>query len=137
MQKPDIFGILKCLEPFHNCTPTLIQNPTIFTKIGKPTLCNPRNSEPWHIDNPGIPQNPGIFKFRQIFRTLSKDLRWCVLRKYLKVHHCRFGNLPICLDTFKNHTLKISHSHSSSSTLLLCKDKNVTRFSDLHWCNAL
>ena len=38
MQKPDIFGILKCLEPFHNCTPTLIQNPAIFTKIGKPSV---------------------------------------------------------------------------------------------------
>ena len=29
------FGVLECLEPFHNCT-LLIQNPAIFTKIGKP-----------------------------------------------------------------------------------------------------
>ena len=33
--------------------PTFIQNPVIFAKIGK-TLCNPGNSETWHIDKFGI-----------------------------------------------------------------------------------
>ena len=28
----------------------------------------------------------------------------------LKVHYCRFENLSMCLGSFKNNTLKISHS---------------------------
>ena len=64
MQKPGIIGILEYSEHFHNCIPTHIQNPVIFTKIGKPcvileiqnsdTLYNPGNSKPWHTDIPGI-----------------------------------------------------------------------------------
>ena len=30
----------------------------------------------------------------------------------LKVHSCRFENLPLCLCSYKNNTLKISHSWS-------------------------
>ena len=33
MQKPDIRGVLKYSETFHNYIPTYIQNPVIFTKI--------------------------------------------------------------------------------------------------------
>ena len=33
MQKPGIFRILEYSELFHNCIPTHIQNPVIFTKI--------------------------------------------------------------------------------------------------------
>ena len=30
----------------------------------------------------------------------------------LKAHYCRFENLPICLRSYKNNTLKISRSES-------------------------
>ena len=30
--------------------------------------------------------------------------------QYLKVHYCRVENLPICLCSYKNNTLKISYS---------------------------
>ena len=33
LQKPGILGILEYSVPFHNCIPTHIQNPVIFTKI--------------------------------------------------------------------------------------------------------
>ena len=32
------------------------------------------------------------------------------IRKYLKVNSCRFENLPTYSSSFKNYTLKISHS---------------------------
>ena len=31
------------------------------------------------------------------------------LRKYLKVHQCRFENLSISLSSYENNMLKISH----------------------------
>ena len=37
MQKPGMFIILEYSERFHNCIPMHVQNPVIFTKIGK--LC--------------------------------------------------------------------------------------------------
>ena len=63
-------GILEFSEPFHNCISTHIQNPVIFTKIGKPCAI-------LVIQNPGILttlniQNPDIFKTPEIFRPLSK-----------------------------------------------------------------
>ena len=42
MQKADLLGILEYSEPFHNCIPTHIQNPVIFTKIYE-------YSEFWHV----------------------------------------------------------------------------------------
>ena len=60
MQKPDILGILEYSEPFHNCIPTHIQNPVIFTKIGK--LCvTLEYLQSWNI------QNPDVFKTGHIF----------------------------------------------------------------------
>ena len=47
MEKPGIFGILEYSEPFHNSILTHIQNPIIFTKIGKPCV----NLK---VENPGI-----------------------------------------------------------------------------------
>ena len=80
--KLGIFRILEYLERFHNCISTHIQNPAIFTKIGKRfvtleiqntgILTILEYSEPWHIWNPTHIQNP------------LKDLRWSVMRKHLK-----------------------------------------------------
>ena len=55
MQKFGIFGILEYLESFNNCIPTHIQNPVIFTKMGK--LC-----VTLEIQNPRNTDNPGVFK---------------------------------------------------------------------------
>ena len=38
MQKPGIFGILEHSVPSHNCIPTPVQNPVIFTKTDKPCV---------------------------------------------------------------------------------------------------
>ena len=32
-----------------------------------------------------------------------------IMRKLLKVHQCRFGNLPIIFSSYENNMLKISH----------------------------
>ena len=36
MQEPGIIEMLEYSEPFNNCITTYMQNPAIFTKIGKP-----------------------------------------------------------------------------------------------------
>ena len=64
MQKPGIFGILKYSKPFRTRR-RLIFVMVIFTETG--ILCNPENSEPWHIDNPGILRTLK-FKYQHIFR---------------------------------------------------------------------
>ena len=53
MQTPGIFEILEYSEPLYNYIPSSIQNPAIFTKIGKP-CGSPANTEPRHIDDAGI-----------------------------------------------------------------------------------
>ena len=88
MQKPGTFGILEYSEPFHNCILTHIQNPVIFTKIGKPCVTPEIQKpgiliileyvEPSHIDNMTNIQKP------------LKDLRWSVLLKTLKAVHLFF-----------------------------------------------
>ena len=59
MQEPGIIEMLEYSEPFNNCITTYMQNPAIFTKIGKPgvtleirnsgMLTIVKYSEPWHI----------------------------------------------------------------------------------------
>ena len=44
--------------------------------------------------------------FRGVFRTHSSIYD----EAFLKVHECRFENLPICSNSCKNNTLKIWHS---------------------------
>ena len=36
----------------------------------------------------------------------------------LKVHLCRFENLPICSNSYKNNTLKISQSNIKNSLVI-------------------
>ena len=45
MEKPGILGILEYSELLHNCIPTYIENPLIFTKMYK-------YSELSHVQNP-------------------------------------------------------------------------------------
>ena len=47
MQKPGIVEIREYSKTFHNCIAVHIQNPAIFTKIGKPCVT-------LEIQNPGI-----------------------------------------------------------------------------------
>ena len=44
-----------------------------------------------------------LFEVKPIYSYVHKKLN-------LKVHSCRFENLPICSCSHKNNTLKISHS---------------------------
>ena len=41
---------------------------------------------------------------------IKKKINSCVRVSLLKVHECRFENLSICSCSYKNNTLKISHS---------------------------
>ena len=52
MQKSGIFGILEYSELFPNFIGCIFRPCPIYEN--RQTLCNPGNSEPWHIDNPGI-----------------------------------------------------------------------------------
>ena len=58
--------MLAFAEPFLNCIPTHIQNPVIFTKIGKLSVT-------LEIQKPGHNDNPAIFRTLTylIFRTLT------------------------------------------------------------------
>ena len=58
--------MLAFAEPFLNCIPTHIQNPVIFTKIGKLSIT-------LEIQKPGHNDNPAIFRTLTylIFRTLT------------------------------------------------------------------
>ena len=48
----------------------------IFTETG--ILCNPENSEPWHIDNPGILRTLKYLKPNK-YSDPIKDLIWNIL----------------------------------------------------------
>ena len=75
MQKPGIFGILKYSE--RSVTGSLlIFIMVIFTETG--ILCNPENSEPWHIDKPGMLRTLKYFKPNK-YSDPVKDLLWNIL----------------------------------------------------------
>ena len=117
MQKSGIFGILEYSEPFHYCAAMHIRNPVI--KQLKDIIIFPKRSildlwqgseyghhvfyetysEPCHV------QNPYIFRTRDIFRTLSRDIlaysKCCVTLAHWEPCHIQNFN-TVYLGTFRH-----------------------------------
>ena len=66
MQKPGIFGILELSEPFRESSEPC----DIYEN--RSTLCKPRNSELWHIGNPGIFRTPTYLKLNTYSKPSQK-----------------------------------------------------------------
>ena len=55
---------------------------------------------------------PDISMFPLLYFRIFNKLKKLTFFHSLKVHQCRSENLPICLCSYKNNTLKILHSYS-------------------------
>ena len=79
MQKPGIFGILELSEPFRESSEPC----DIYEN--RSTLCKPRNSELWHIGNPGIFRTPTYLKLNTYSKPSQKFNMACFVKTVVKV----------------------------------------------------
>ena len=85
----------------------LVRSETCFMNNHKSTIDLILTNKPRSFQVTNVTET-GVSHCHKLITTFMKSY----ISRLLKVHYCKFENLPICSRSNKSNTLKISHSYS-------------------------